>query len=120
MATAIAKAVYSPLRPPIISPPSSSRPLNVPSKRAVFRAFIGRCRSRGWWLVIGGWHLPATNHRSPLSVVTDLHFDRLRFRDLLLRQRNGQDAIAEIGPDVFRVDRVWNREVSHKGAVAPL
>src|SRR5260370_42600218 len=102
------------------SPPSSSRPLSVPSNKAVFSAFIGRCRSRGWWMVIGDWRLPTTSHRSPLSVVTDLHFDRLRFRDLLLGQRNGQDAIAEIGPDVFRVERVCNREESHKEVYAPL
>src|SRR5260370_27944184 len=120
MATAIAKAVTSPLRPPIISPPSSSRPLNVPSKRAVFRAFIGRCRSRGWWMVIGDWHLPTTSHQPPLSVVTDLHFDGLRFCDFLLWQRHGQDAVGEIGLDIFGVHRIWNREVSHKGAIASL
>src|SRR5579872_7415195 len=40
IAIAIISAMYKPFRPPNISPPASSKPLRIPSKRTLFRPFI--------------------------------------------------------------------------------
>src|SRR5271156_4482404 len=55
MATAMASAVYSPLRPPISSPPNNSRPLMIPSSRAVFIAFIRVMPPSYLIIARGGW-----------------------------------------------------------------
>src|SRR5688572_13404494 len=115
------KAIWSPERPPNISPRNSKTPLIPPSSNAVFKplnciVYSSPCKKG----TDAKRPVPLLDADGTRLVIGDFHLDAPRLCELLLGKGNGEHTATIVRPNTLGVECVWQRERAREASVAPL